>query len=117
VSASTGAEGGQRATVRRLLIAHGTVSAHELTYEHGITRTAARIWELRQEGLNIVTHNEHGEQAEYELVPTDAGWVCTISGRTPITPLLDTYSKAYRIAKCGQCRRPGSCLFRRVNTD
>lgn len=44
------------------------VGAHELTYQHGITRAAAIIWQLRHDdGLNIRTIDKPGQQAVYIL--------------------------------------------------
>lgn len=58
----------QRQLVEALLRANGRVSAHELTYQHGITRAGAIIHLMRRDGWDITTHNKHGEQAVYELV-------------------------------------------------
>jgi predicted ArsR family transcriptional regulator len=69
----------QREQILGLLRAHGTVSAHDLTYRHGITRAAARIWELRQEGYVIETGarmtspGEKRAQAIYTLVSEPSG--------------------------------------------
>ena len=45
----------QTDVVLALLREHGTVSAHDLTYRFGITRAAARIWDLKQAGHTIET--------------------------------------------------------------
>jgi biotin operon repressor len=59
----------QKATVLRLLEARGFkgVSAHELIYQHGITRGAAVIHNLREEGFDIETSGGEGELATYTL--------------------------------------------------
>lgn len=58
----------QRNFILRQLQAYGRVSAHDLNYRHGITRSGARIYELRQAGFNIVTERKAGEMAVYRLV-------------------------------------------------
>lgn len=58
----------QKEFVSRLLRERGAagVGAHELTYEHGITRAASIIHELRTvEHWNIETRQEQGHQATY----------------------------------------------------
>lgn len=71
----------QNALILDLLTKYGRVSAHDLTFRFGITRAAARIWELRHKGHNIVTDPskrlDDGTRtmAEYRLVgaePTQA---------------------------------------------
>lgn len=59
----------QKAMVLRLLEARGFkgVSAHELIYQHGITRGAAVIHQLREEGIEIETSGGEGELATYTL--------------------------------------------------
>lgn len=59
----------QKDFLRRLLRERGEagVGAHELTYQHGITRAAAIVHTLRQEGLPIETKQETGHQAVYVL--------------------------------------------------
>ena len=60
----------QKDVVRRLLKERGEVGvgAHELTYQWGITRSAAIVYELRkEEQLDIVTKQEFGQQAVYVL--------------------------------------------------
>jgi len=62
---------GQKAFILRLLKERGArgVSVHELVYEHGITRAAAAIHELRKEtGISIETLDEgDGKLARYIL--------------------------------------------------
>lgn len=50
----------QRDIVLRMLRERGSegVSSHEFTYRHGITRAAAVIFTLRQEGFEIETRDE-----------------------------------------------------------
>lgn len=60
----------QKQTVLLLLEARGFkgVGAHELIYQHGITRGAAIIHELRKEGIAIDTIDEGDEKlARYVL--------------------------------------------------
>lgn len=60
----------QKEFVARLLRERGAagVGAHELTYQHGITRAASIIHELRHvEHWNIETRQEQGHQATYIL--------------------------------------------------
>lgn len=59
----------QRRVVERLLRTRGAagVGAHELTYQHGITRAAAIVHTLRRHGWDIETIEEHGGQAVYVL--------------------------------------------------
>lgn len=62
----------QKDLVRRLLKERGStgVGAHELTYQHGITRAAAIVHTLRtEEHLPIETRQKQGEQATYILRP------------------------------------------------
>lgn len=57
-------------TVKRLLRERPNqgISAHELIYQHGITRTAAIIWRLRHElGWSIDTYEKPGKTARYVL--------------------------------------------------
>ena len=65
----------QTATVLRLLERDGVISAHDLCFVFGITRTGARIWDLRRLGYKIRTlpmrrlpNGEH-TMARYELLP------------------------------------------------
>lgn len=64
----------QTERVRELLEEHGEISARALLFE-GITRVAARVWELRREGYNIETIRGHvledgtHEMARYRLLP------------------------------------------------
>jgi len=62
---------GQKAFILRLLRERGSrgISVHELVYEHGITRAAAAIHELRKEsGIEIETLDEgDGKLARYIL--------------------------------------------------
>lgn len=63
----------QKALVLRLLEARGFkgVGAHELVYQHGITRGAAVIHQLRTEGIDIETIDEGDEKlARYVLKST-----------------------------------------------
>lgn len=50
----------QRDIVLRMLRERGAegVSSHEFTYRHGITRAAAVVFTLRQEGFEIETRDE-----------------------------------------------------------
>ena len=58
----------QRETVLRLLVEDGVAHAHDLTYHYGITRTAAIVHRLRQEGYMIETiENGVGMMASYRL--------------------------------------------------
>ncbi len=57
----------QRQIVETMLRANGQASAHDLTYRHGITRSAAIIHTLRREGWGITTTTEEGHQAVYHL--------------------------------------------------
>lgn len=67
----------QRETVLRLLKSAGKtgVSAHDLVYRHGITRAAAVVYDLRNDGYDIRTLEEEGladgrrRLARYELMP------------------------------------------------
>jgi len=59
----------QRKVVVRHLLDFGSVSAREMIFTHGITRTAARIAELRRSGWQITTDRRaQGEMAVYRLV-------------------------------------------------
>lgn len=64
----------QRKKVERILLDQGRVSAHDLVYSHGITRAAAIIHVLKNEGWVIntergVTHIDGTrEMAVYVLV-------------------------------------------------
>jgi len=57
----------QRQIVVDLLLARGRVSAHELTYSFGITRSASVIHRLRREGWAVDTIIEPDKQAVYVL--------------------------------------------------
>lgn len=67
----------QLACVRRILRERGSLSAYEATYwltwEDGstegarITRLAARVWQLRREGMPIVAYRPRGQSAVYGL--------------------------------------------------
>lgn len=61
----------QKDVIRELLRERGQtgVSAHEATYQLGITRLAAIIHDLKKEGLNIRAKVEKGMQARYVLEP------------------------------------------------
>lgn len=43
----------QKEFVRRKLETEGFVTRNEITYKDGIYRLGARIWDLRNEGMNI----------------------------------------------------------------
>lgn len=64
--------------VARLLLTEGIVSAHDLVYRYGITRAAARIWDLKHMGWKIETlrgarlADGTQEQARYRLVSAPA---------------------------------------------
>lgn len=66
----------QRGLVLRMLRERGSVgvTAHELNYRHGITRSASIIFDLRQEGYEIRTQDEgdtedgRSRMARYTLV-------------------------------------------------
>jgi hypothetical protein len=61
----------QRLIIIRHLLDFGSVSAREMIFTHGVTRTAARIKELRTMGWRITTmKRRQGEMAVYRL---DAG--------------------------------------------
>ena len=62
----------KKETQRRIIIRHfldfGSVSAREMIFTHGVTRTAARIEELRNMGWRITTmKRQRGEMATYRL--------------------------------------------------
>jgi hypothetical protein len=60
----------QKQTVLRLLEARGFkgVGVHELIYQHGITRAAAIVHDLKGEGIDIDTVDEgDGKLARYVL--------------------------------------------------
>lgn len=59
----------QKEKVLRILKERGDagLSAHELTYQHGITRAAAVVFDLRKEGYPIETKQDFGQQAVYYL--------------------------------------------------
>lgn len=62
----------QQAIVRRALVEDGVADAREMLWKYGITRTAARIAELRRLGMNIETlPREQGHMARYRLVTDD----------------------------------------------
>lgn len=58
----------QRAIIARHLSEDGMIDAHEMLLRYGISRTAARIAELRAIGWVIRTEREHGHMAKYWLV-------------------------------------------------
>lgn len=60
----------QKEVVRSLLVNRGDAgfTAREAIYEHGITRAATYVHELRQEGWKIRTETKSGETARYILV-------------------------------------------------
>ena len=58
----------QLGVVRATLLENGMVSAHQMTYTRGITRTAHYIHQLRKAGWVILTKKETGHMAEYILV-------------------------------------------------
>lgn len=95
----------QRAFVRRMLLTQGWVSAHDLTYRHGITRTAAIIFDLRAEGMVIDTNGKPGHQATYHVSPLrdDAAaalpwWKCLTCGtrsQSSASALLAGYAEHF----------------------
>lgn len=58
----------QRAIIARTLSEDGMISARDMLFKHGISRTAARIAELRAIGWVIRTERKHDEMATYWLV-------------------------------------------------
>jgi hypothetical protein len=60
----------QRQIVEAMLRQYGQASAHDLTYRHGITRSASIIHRLRRAGWDITTTVEADNQAVYHLVHT-----------------------------------------------
>ena len=58
--------------IRDTLLQDGVVSAHRMTYQRGITRTAHYIHQLRRAGWAIATRKEPGKMAEYVLVAPGA---------------------------------------------
>lgn len=109
----------QLAFVRRVLTTDGFVSAHDMTYAHGITRTAAIVHTLRHsEGMTIDTNDKPGHQAVYRVSPLrdDAEkpptWRCLTCDATMASSapgLLGGYAEVYCL-RCGVKR-----LHRRVN--
>lgn len=99
--------GTQRDLVRSMLQRYGSVSVHELVYEHGITRSAAIIHTLRhEEGMLIVTRNrDSGPLAEYELVPPGQ-LPCRMCDRLiPEVEAFPAYfSDAHRFVRCPDCK-------------
>lgn len=55
----------------------GVVSAHDMNFNHGITRLAGIIWTLREHWGHdaIVTEREPGHLATYRLVRQPETWV------------------------------------------
>lgn len=72
----------QTALLLRLLREHGTVSAHDLVYRFGVTRVAARVFDLKAQGHEIETIRGHRlddgtqQMASYRLVeqPVQMEW-------------------------------------------
>lgn len=65
---------GQMAKILRLL-RQGPTSSLAFTYEHQITRPAARILDLRQKGFNITTHIQLNVQYRGHLYKKAATYV------------------------------------------
>ncbi|WP_421214768.1 helix-turn-helix domain-containing protein [Aeromonas jandaei] len=57
------------------LLRQGPMSSLAFTYEHKLTRAAARIFELRQKGFNITTHIKLDVQYRGDLYPKAATYV------------------------------------------
>jgi len=102
----------QAAFVRRVLVTDGRVSAHDMTYTHGITRTAAIIHTLRHgEGLDIDTDGKKGHQATYHLVSPlreEAAaalprWKCLTCGST-VQASGSALLAGYAELPCGPCQ-------------
>jgi len=64
----------QQRKIEDELIVNGSCSAHDMLMRHGITRTAARIDDLRRAGWNIKTLPQRsGKMAVYLLVSGPPG--------------------------------------------
>jgi hypothetical protein len=61
----------QRAIIARHLSEDGMISAHDMLLRYGISRTAARIAELRSIGWTIRTERHHDAMADYYLVSAE----------------------------------------------
>lgn len=53
------------------MVKHGGITAREAMQELGIMRLSARIWELKREGVNIITErtkgaNRYGETCYFD---------------------------------------------------
>lgn len=98
-------------TILGLLQERGSagVSAAEVIYQHGITRVAARINDLRNDGWNIETHNKPGKTATYVLVsplkpsappPTRAPRCPTAGCGMELSDVHPTVSPQYVLGRC-----------------
>lgn len=65
----------QKQTIEQLLLARGETgfTAYEAIYDHGITRAATYIHELRQEHWPIQTETKSGHTARYWLTGDPPG--------------------------------------------
>lgn len=65
----------QRQVIERLLLSRGDAgfSAYEAIYDHGITRAATYVHDLRRAGWSIRTETKAGETARYILIAPPAG--------------------------------------------
>lgn len=60
----------QKAKIKAYMLKHGSISQLEATYDLGITRLSARIWDLRHDGELIraeyeTSKNRDGEPVRY----------------------------------------------------
>jgi hypothetical protein len=75
VRTASGSQSTQTAIIADLLVRRGAngFTAAEVIYQHGITRVAARIWELRQAGWQIASSTKRGQTARYWLTADPPG--------------------------------------------
>lgn len=66
----------------------GTVDAHEMLMQHGITRTATYIADLRKAGWLIRTHRDPGHLAIYTLEVAPSSWALYGKSRSRKSPAV-----------------------------
>lgn len=114
----------QRAFVERVLREDGSISTYDVlysaTYEDGrrtsVTRLAAIVYTLRQEGMAIDERAAHGELATYTLRHAEQpewrrGWHCATCRSLPSTAPVEKLG-GFAEAHCPVCARKS--YFRRT---
>lgn len=109
----------QRQFVERTLRERGTVGAYDVLYDSrfddgaptSITRLASIIHDLRSDGWDIASVDEHGHLAVYRLIASPGqGWQCVTCKGAPaygVAPhgVLGGYGR-------GKCTTCGTATFR-----